>query len=436
MSLASRWIRRRILRAGSFVATAGLAAAALVACATEQVLAPAEPPARSAFDAALIARGAQLAAIGNCNSCHTAERGPPYAGGRALHTPFGTMYGTNITPDPDTGIGRWSEAAFRRAMHEGLDRQGRHLYPAFPYDHFTNITDEDVRALYAFIMTREPVRAENRAHELPFPFNMRSLLGAWKLLYFQPGRFQHDPGRSAQLNRGAYLAEGLGHCGACHTPRNMLGAEKKRMLYAGGEAEGWHGPALNADSPSPLPWNAQELYTYLRTGLDERHAIAAGPMDPVVRNLAAVSEDELRALAAYFAMLMGEPTPQRRKRAEEVLAQARRGQPDGNGSKGAALYAGACGGCHDQGRQASNGTALHLALGTVMAVPTSANLIRITLEGIAPPPGEPGRMMPGFAQSLTDGQVKELVMYIRERFGRAPPWDDVDDELKKARQGK
>jgi mono/diheme cytochrome c family protein len=431
MSMASQWIRQRSLRAGSYVAVAALVAAAVVACAADRALAPVAPPARSAFDAALIAKGAELAAIGNCNSCHTAERGPPYAGGRALRTQFGTMYGTNITPDPDTGIGRWSEEAFRRAMHEGLDRQGRHLYPAFPYDHFTRLTDEDVRALYAFTMTREPVRAENRPHELPFPFNMRSLIGAWKRLYFEPGRFQPAPGRSAQLNRGAYLAEGLAHCGACHTPRNVLGAEKKRMLYAGGEAEGWHGPALNADSPSPLPWNAEQLYTYLRTGLDEQHAIAAGPMDPVVRNLALVSEADVRAIAAYFALLMGEPTPERRKRAEEALALARRGAPDAN-----ALYAGACGTCHDQGRQASNGTALHLALGTAMTVPTSANLIRITLEGISPPPGEPGRTMPGFARSLTDAQVKQLVTYIRDRFGRAPPWTDVDEELRKARQGK
>lgn len=408
----------------------------MVACAAGQALAPVEPPARSAFDPRLIAKGAELAAIGNCGTCHTAERGQPYAGGRPLQTPFGTMYGTNITPDPETGIGGWSEPAFKRAMREGLDLEGRHLYPAFPYDHFTKVSDEALRALYAFIMTREPQRSQNRPHELTFPFNMRSLVGVWKRLYFEPGAFQPDPARSAQLNRGAYLAEGLAHCGACHTPRNALGAEKKRALYAGGEAEGWHGPALNADSPSPVPWNAEQLYTYLRTGLDEHHAIAAGPMDPVVRNLARVSEEDVRAIAAYFATLMGEPTPQRRKRAEEARALAKRGQPDDNGSQGAALYAGACGSCHDQGRQASNGTALHLALGTAMTVPTSKNLIRITLEGIVPPPGEPGRTMPGFAKALTDVQVKELVAYIRKRFGRAPPWTDVDDELKKARQGK
>src|SRR5687768_14305547 len=195
-------------------------------------LAPSEPPPRAAFDADVIAKGAQLAAMGNCNVCHTAPGGKAYAGGRPLKTPFGTVYGTNITPDPETGIGRWSEAAFARAMREGLDREGRHLYPVFPYDHFTKMTDEDIRALYAFVMTRQPVRAETPPNELPFPFNVRSAIGVWKHLYFEPGRFRPDPAQSAEWNRGAYLAEGLGHCGACHTPRNLVGAEKKSQDFA------------------------------------------------------------------------------------------------------------------------------------------------------------------------------------------------------------
>jgi len=380
------------------------------------------PPARSSFDAALIAKGAELAAIGNCISCHTAPRGKPFAGGRALKTPFGTLYGTNITPDPDTGIGRWSEADFRRALREGLDREGRHLFPAFPYDHFTKLTDEDVRALYAYVMTRDAVRAENRPHELTFPFNVRSLVGVWKARYFEPGVFKPDPARDAQWNRGAYLVEGLGHCGACHTPRNALGAEKRGEAFAGGEAEGWHAPALNADSPAPVPWTTQQLYVYLRTGLEDAHAIAAGPMAPVVRNLATVPESEVRAIAAYFTELTATPA---RERGRQPAATA--------SGQGAAIYEGACAGCHDQGRGAGNGAALHLAQGTAMTLPTSKNLIRITLHGITPPEGESGRMMPGFAE-LTDSQVQELVAYIREQFGRAPPWNDVDAELKKARE--
>jgi mono/diheme cytochrome c family protein len=423
----------------------------LAACSTLSALAPIESPPMSSFDPAMVAKGAQLAAIGNCNVCHTASGGKPYAGGRPLRTPFGTIYGTNITPDPDTGIGRWSEAAFSRAMREGVDREGRHLYPAFPYDHFTKVTDEDIRALYAFVMTRDPVRAAPPPNALAFPFNIRGLIGAWKALYFERGVYRPDAGQSAEWNRGAYLVQGLGHCGACHTPRNALGAGDKRNDQGGGEAEGWHAPALNAASAAPVPWSAQQLYVYLRTGLDDQHAIAAGPMEPVVRNLAAVSEHDVLAIATYVATLAGEPSAARRKKAAEAVLQARRerdayphvarGRQETSGGErafqnGALVYAGACAECHDQGRHASSGGALHLALGTAMTIPTSANLIRITLEGIIPPDGEPGRWMPGFADALTDEQVSDLVTFVRAYFGREPPWQDVADELRKARQGK
>jgi mono/diheme cytochrome c family protein len=397
-----------------------VAAAPLVAaCAAQQALAPAEPPGAAAFEPALVAKGAELAALGNCQTCHTAPGGRPYAGGRALATPFGTLYGTNITPD-ETGIGRWSEAAFRRALREGLDREGRHLYPAFPYEYYTRLTEEDIRALYAFLMTREPVRARTPAHELRFPYNLRGLLGAWKALYFRP-----DRGKSANASRGAYLAEGLAHCGACHTPRNALGAELKDRPFDGGEAEGWHAPALNAANPAPVPWNAEALFAYLRTGLEAQHAIAAGPMDPVVRNLARVREDDVRALADYFAALAS-PRAQPKPEAK----------PD-SGGPGASIYAGACASCHERGRGDSSGSALPLELASAMALPTSANLVRITLEGIAPPAGEPGRSMPGFAGALTDAQLAELVRYSRARFGGgAPPWTDVDEVLRKAREAR
>jgi mono/diheme cytochrome c family protein len=423
----------------------------LAACTTLSVLAPIEPPPESSFDPATVSRGAELAAIGNCNVCHTAAGGRPYAGGRPLKTPFGTIYGTNITPDPDTGIGRWSESAFFRAMREGVDREGRHLYPAFPYDHYTKVTDEDIRALYTFVMTRDPVRAETPPNDLSFPFNIRSLIGAWKALYFKRGVFRPDATQSAEWNRGAYLVQGLGHCGACHTPRNFLGAVKKRQDQGGGEAEGWHAPALNAASPAPVPWDVEQLYRYLRTGLDDLHAIAAGPMVPVVRNLAAVPEQQVRAIATYVAALAGQPAADRQKRAADALSQARRdgaayphidraGQKTAGGDRalqnGAAVYAGACADCHDQGRHVSSGGALHLALGTAMTIPTSANLIRLTLEGVMPPDSEPGRWMPGFADALTDEQVRDLVTYIRAHFGREPPWPDVAEELRKARKAK
>jgi mono/diheme cytochrome c family protein len=425
------------------------AATMLAGCVSHPVL-PDAPPG-SSFDPRAIARGAQLAAIGNCIDCHTAAGGRPYAGGRALKTPFGIIHGTNITPDSDTGIGRWSEAAFFRAMREGVDREGRHLYPAFPYDHYTKITDDDIRAIYAYLMTREPIRAVPPPNKLPFPFNIRSLIAVWKRLYFEPGVFRPDPARNSEWNRGAYLVQGLGHCGACHTPRNALGAEKKTEYLEGGEAGGWHGPALTAASPAPVPWTAEQLHKYLRTGLDDLHAIAAGPMEPVVRNLATVPEQDVRAMAVYLAAIAGEPSPHRRKIAQDALAHAKREEasypfPDRTDHEavrrggdrayqnGKAIYSGACAACHDQGRQPTSGAALHLALGTAMTIPTSANLVRIIMEGIVPPDGDVGRYMPGFASELTDEQVRELVSYIRGYFGRAPAWHDVENEVRKSRK--
>jgi len=428
-----------------------LAAAALLgACAGQSTLVPIDPPPKSAFAAASVERGAQLAAVGNCNVCHTASSGRPYAGGRPFKTPFGTVYSTNITPEPDTGIGRWSEAAFVRAMREGLDREGRHLYPAFPYDHFTRLTDEDLKAIYAFIMTRDAVRAEGRANELRFPFGFRSLLSAWKLLFLERGVFQADSSKTAEWNRGAYLVEGLGHCGACHTPRNRLGAEKKREHLAGGEVEGWHSPALNAASPSPVPWTAGQLQMYLATGLVDGHAITAGPMEPVVHNLSAVPERDVRAIAGYLAAVAGAPSERRQKKARDALAHAQRemaayplrapadpsvaAEAGQRNRSGESIYFGACAACHDRGREATSEGALHLALGTVMTLPTSANLVRIIMTGIIPAEGEAGRFMPAYANELTDAQIRDLVDYIRAYFARAPAWDDVEAEVKKVRE--
>ena len=211
-----------------FAALAVLGAAAFAALAWRPAVAPIQPPAPASFPSELVARGEILAAGGYCAACHTVKGGALNAGGYPMRSGFGTIYSTNITPDPETGIGTWSEAAFRRAMHEGVSRDGSHLFPAFPYDHFTQLTDADVAALYAYFMTRPPVPSPARANDLPFPLNMRALQAGWKLLFFRPGRFEPVPGRDAEWNRGAYLVEGLSHCGACHTPRNAAGRRGAR----------------------------------------------------------------------------------------------------------------------------------------------------------------------------------------------------------------
>ncbi len=238
---------RIIASVGVIVLAAGAAAA--FAIAWRPAIAAIDPPAPQAFDAALVKRGRDLAAIGNCNDCHTVRGGKNFAGGLPVPTPFGTIFSSNITPDPETGIGRWSETAFRRAMRSGVNREGQHLYPTFPYDHFTNVSDEDDRAIYAFLMTRQPVHAPARSNQLSFPLDRRPVIAGWKLLFLRRDTYQPDSSKSAEWNRGAYLVEGLAHCGACHTPRNALGAERVNAQFAGGDVDNWHAYAINDTIP-------------------------------------------------------------------------------------------------------------------------------------------------------------------------------------------
>jgi len=253
-------------------------AAAAYAVVWRPAIAAIDPPALQAFDATLIKRGRELAAIGNCNDCHTVRGGRNFAGGLPVPTPFGTIFSSNITPDAETGIGQWSEAAFRRAMRSGVNRAGQHLYPTFPYDHFTNVSDQDDQALYAYLMTRQPVHAPARENQLPFPLDQRPVIAGWKLLFLRSPTYRPDPAQSAEWNRGAYLVEGLAHCGACHTPRNALGAERTTAQFAGGDVDNWHAYALNERSSAPVPWNAEALFAYLRDGWHPDHGTARGPM--------------------------------------------------------------------------------------------------------------------------------------------------------------
>jgi mono/diheme cytochrome c family protein len=407
--------------------------------ADRAVGATAAPADRSSFDASLIAKGAELAAIGNCRTCHTRAGGEPFAGGLPLVTPFGTIHSTNITPDPDTGIGLWTSEDFLRAMHEGIDRAGRQLYPAFPYDHFTRVADADVAALYAFVMTREPVRAETPANRLIFPAGLRPAIAAWKALFFRPGVYRPDPAQSAVWNRGAYLVEGLAHCGACHTPRNALGAEEKRRDLGGGEAEHWHASALDETSPAAVPWSAEALYDYLRVGHERSHGIAAGPMAPVAENLAGVAEEDVRAIAVYVASRMQRPETGARGATSPAVASAKQressaaenpgGESPATGLDGATIFAGACASCHSAAT-----TAVALGLTTSLNAPDPRNAIHITLAGLWPEPGGRGSMMPGFEGELTDGQLIALVDYLRGRLTDKPPWSDVPKRVQEMRQ--
>jgi mono/diheme cytochrome c family protein len=386
---------------------------------------PIQAPTKTAFAPEQIERGAVLAAVGDCAVCHTAGGGRSYAGGRAVPTPFGTVYATNITPDPETGIGRWSEAAFQRTMRDGIDRSGRHLYPVLPYPHFTRATDQDIAAMYAFLMTRAPVSQTTPPNDdLPFPLNMRVLLAGWNLLYLKPGPWQPDPAHDATWNRGAYLTEAIGHCGACHTPHNALGAERNSEKLAGGQAENWYAPPLQEASPAAEPWTEESLTAYLRTGFDARHGAAAGPMTEVTEQLARVPEPDVRAMAVYVASLMPQSAPASKATPEPKAARDARGQ---------AMFAGACGGCHAADAPMTRDGAPALSLSTVVKAPTPRGVIQVILRGIPWREGKSAPYMPSFASTLTDAQVAELAGYLRATYSDKPDWGDLPAEVAKAR---
>jgi mono/diheme cytochrome c family protein len=423
-------------RSSRIIATVVIAAliagaVAAFAVAWRPTIAAIAPPAPSSFDPALVKRGRDLAAVGNCNTCHTVRGGQNYAGGLPVPTPFGTIFSSNITPDAETGIGRWSEDAFQRAMRTGVDRAGRHLYPTFPYDHFTNVSDEDDRALYAFLMTRPPVHALPPENLLSFPLNQRPIIAGWKLLFLRRDGFRAEAAKSAEWNRGAYLVEGLAHCGACHTPRNALGAERVSAQFAGGDVDNWHAYALNDKSHAPVAWDADALYAYLRHGWHPDHGTARGPMAEVVRNLSSVADSDVRAIAVYMADISGAPAPDRKRPAEAVVAQAKSPATQADGA-GAAIYAAACAACHETTRPLPYG-GVNLALSTAITSPDPRNLVNIVLSGVSAVEGERSPIMPGFAASMDDAQMVALINYLRARFSKQPAWNEPEKTVRDAR---
>lgn len=388
-------------------------------------------------DPALIHRGANLAALGLCANCHTNKPNAPFAGGYAVATPFGTVYSTNITPDRTTGIGAWTEPAFARAMQDGVARDGRHLYPAFPYDHYTRLAPSDIHALYAFLMTRPAIHAPAHANILVFPLGFRPLLAGWKMLFLHHDAVVPQPAQSAGWNRGAYIAAALGHCAACHSPRNVLGAVDQQRFLDGGEADGWYAPALNRHSPSPIAWNQQTLTTYLRTGIAPDHAMAGGPMQAVTASLGQADPADVQALAGYIVTLMGKPDATLEARDRDavthpvVLAPA----PPGTSpvalqlQLGSRVYADACARCHASGRTTSSGGALQLPAAVALYDPDPRSLIHIVRDGIAPGPAEPGRWMPGFAGVLTNEQIAALAAYLRQSAAQQQPWPDLEKQV-------
>lgn len=430
---------KTVLRGIAFlvvVGVAGLAGAWVWAVSTPEIAAIA-PPDPASFDADEVERGAMLAALGDCAVCHTAPGGETNAGGFAFPTPFGTIHSTNITPDVDTGIGAWSLDAFVRAMRDGVDRRGNHLYPAFPYDHFARVTDEDLAAIYAHLMSEPAVAAPPVPNDMRFPFGYRPILAGWKLLFHDAEVWQPDPALSDDQNRGQYLVEGLGHCGACHTPRNAFGALRADAPFAGGEAEGWHVPAIGAASTSPVAWSEDAWLNYLFDGWDEHHGIAAGPMKPVVDHLFDADEDDVYAIGVYMASLSGEPDPAAIDAAYAAIAALDWAEDENPGGANAptdpALLAGEvifdqqCSKCHKT--RVSDQQPASLGVTPTVNAIDPRGFIRIVRDGIVPPYGSRDRSMPGQEVNITAEDMANLAAFVRWRFTDLPPWPDLRETV-------
>lgn len=416
--------------AGIFGALLGVAATALP---WRTAIAPVATPGAGTWSAATLERGRQLAAVGDCAVCHTASEGATNAGGLAMETPFGTLYSTNITPDVATGIGNWSFTAFDRAMRQGISRDGRHLYPAFPYTSFSKMTDGDMQALYAYMMSQPAVAQSNPANRMRFPFNLRPLMAGWNALFLRQGEYQPDPAQTAQWNRGSYLVNGLGHCAACHSPRNLMGAEKGGTGFlAGAMVDGWEAPALNQLANADKPWSEEQLFRYLRSGHSAEHGVAAGPMGPVVSELATLPESDVRAMAGYLISLSTPTT----LNAEPQVQLAGNLQPAQAQQAGERLFQGACQACHSaaSGGPQLFGVSPDLANNTNIFSDRPDNLIKVILQGIAKPATADLGFMPGFKDSFSDRQVADLVNYLRQRYaGQKPAWREVEAQVARLR---
>lgn len=423
-------------RTGVFAAIAAVVTAAIgigAACLPGRAIAPIARPDASVYSAATIARGQQLAALGNCAECHTTIGGALNAGGRALETPFGIIYSTNITPDIETGIGAWSYSAFERAMRDGIHRDGRQLYPAFPYTHFSRTSDADMQALYAYLIAQPAARATAPANTLAFPFNLRPLLAGWNALFHQTRELKPDFTKSELWNRGAYLVEGLGHCSACHSPRNALGAEQRGAYLAGGFAEGWEAPPLTSLSHSPMPWSEDDLFAYLRTGHSRYHGVAAGPMAPVVRDLAALPDQDIRAMAVYLGSFNDAASNAQAQDAHAARLEAAT-QVTFASSTGARLYQGACAVCHEVGGLPLFGSRPSLALNSNLHSASPDNLVQVILHGISEPASSDLGYMPAFRHSMSNAQIEELVTFLRGQFAPdKPAWTGVRETITRVR---
>jgi mono/diheme cytochrome c family protein len=406
---------RTLKRVLAVLALAALALLALVLFLNfrgEDAIREASTPAGG--DVQAVARGAYLVRVGNCMACHTERGGAAFAGGRAIETPFGTVYAGNLTPDTATGIGTWSADEFWRALHNGRSKDGHLLYPAFPYPNYTLVTRADADSIYAYLRSLPAVARPNTPHRLRWPYNTQAALAVWRAMYFAPGEHKDDPAQSAQWNRGAYLVSGLGHCGACHAPRNALGASSELMDLSGGliPMQNWYAPSLTSAHEAGVgAWEVPQITHLLQTGLAPRSAVLGPMAEVVLQSTQHVAPADLDAIAVFLKAL-----PQGAA-SKEVGGPA---MGPTMAQQGAKVYTDRCAQCHGEQGEGVPGAYPALAGNRAVTLPVTTNLVQVVLGGGFAPStaGNPRPFgMPPFATVLSDAEVAAVISHIRASWG-------------------
>ncbi len=371
------------------------------------------------YSFARVERGRYLAAAGDCQSCHTDRDGKPFAGGRPIETPFGIVYSANITPDRANGIGAWSSDEFYRALHEGLSANGAHLYPAFPYPWYTKVTREDADAIYAYLKTLDPVDNKPPPTALDWPLNYRFVMAGWDKLFFHAGTFKPDSSKSPEWNRGAYLVQSLGHCGACHTPMNVAGASERNSFLRGADLQNWYAPNLTGDLRSGLGnWSKDDIAAFLKTGRNGK-TLAYGPMAEVIRySTSQLSDADLSAIATYLKDIPAPPPQPPPQKPSQQLTRS-----------GEAIYVDACSACHQMNGQGVPGMFPALKGDAMAQSSDPSSMVHLILRGgraVATDARPTPLAMPAFGWKLSDDEIAAVTSYVRSAWGNAAPAVSAD----------
>ena len=371
-----------------------------------------------------VSRGEYLARAGDCVACHTKPGGTPLAGGLYISTPFGDISVPNITPDKQTGIGNWTDDQFYRAIHTGIGEHGEYLYPVFPYPWYTKMTRQDALAIKAYLFSVAPVHSPREPMKLGFPARIRESLLAWRTLFFTPGEFKPDPAKSPELNRGAYLVEGLGHCGECHNRENIVGVSRWSGNLEGGEVNGWYAPNITSDGKEGVGhWTVAQITTFLRSGVNPQKSVVLGPMGETIKySLSYLSESDLRAIALYLKSFPAKETFKPKELADFHHADA----------PGVQTYLTYCASCHQQNGRGIKGQFPSLVGNGAVMSQGPENVEQVVLGGL---PAQRGLSpMPAIGARMTDQEVASVTNYVRNTWGNTAPAVSGPGDVAKARK--